>query len=297
MGTIEILTPAAVVDLTTRARAKAELGIAAGDVTHDATVDTLIAEASAAVLDYLDGSIAPRERVRERCSGAGRTTLILSRRPVAAIEAVTCEDDASVTAAEIEIRNRRAGIVWRELGFPNDQPVTSWLGTDPADWPPETSPQQGPRPWQFDYLAGDLLPGDAVEASGFTVAAAGTLTRAAGAWPLVASGEVVTCRGFTNAGNNGRFVVRARTDTVLTLSAVLAAETAPGGAIVHVRTLPVELERAVLDTIRAWYSPTRPAPNVTSERIGDWSASYATARPHVLPEAVLGVLDRWQGTA
>lgn len=56
------------------------------------------------------------------------------------------------------------------------------------------------------------------------------------------------------------------------------------------RTLPHNIERACIDTVKAWYSAKERDPAITGERIGDYQVSYAQG----LPASVMQMLAPWR---
>jgi hypothetical protein len=91
---IEIITPAACMDLTVLATAKAELGIASGDTSQDARISVLIKQASGIVADYCD-TVFGAEEVREIFwadpPSEWQRSFMLSRDRVTSIESVTVD--------------------------------------------------------------------------------------------------------------------------------------------------------------------------------------------------------------
>jgi len=56
------------------------------------------------------------------------------------------------------------------------------------------------------------------------------------------------------------------------------------------RTLPHDIERACIETVKAWYSAKERDPAITGERIGDYQVSYAQG----LPTSVVQLLTPWR---
>lgn len=288
---ITVLTAAQSTDLTTLDRVKASLKITTDDVARDTELSRLIGIASSAIEEIV-GYPLRRERVLEQCQGTGRTTLVTERHPIAELEAVAHDDIGPITIDDtIRISNAKAGILWRETGWPNDPPVSVWLTAD-------AQPQVGRQPWSLTLKTGYLLPGDSVMASGYSLAADGSMTAPLGTLvPLVAPGDIIRISGFATPGNNGRFPVVSRTGGAIVANAVFTPETGTIDAYLDVRTLPGELEQLCVESVKAWYFASGRDPAITSERIGDWSATY-TIRGEggivgLLPPHVLQALDRW----
>lgn len=291
---ITVLTAAQTTELTTLARVKAALRLTTDDASRDQNLCLYITEASSAIETTI-GRVLRRERIQERVAGTGRTTLVAGRYPVAELEAVAHDDLGDQEIGDsLRVSDAETGILWRATGWPQDLPITVGLTVDEQQ-------QLGRQPWLLTMKTGYLLPGDAIAASGFDVATDGTLTRTGGTMPLVAPGDVIRLSGFNGAGNNGRFPVLARTDTTIRVSAALTAETSGPDAYIEARTLPAELERLAIEAVKAWYLSEGRDPAVTSERLGDWSASYSRSSSMrqsgtvigLLPDHVLTALERW----
>lgn len=56
------------------------------------------------------------------------------------------------------------------------------------------------------------------------------------------------------------------------------------------RTLPHDIERACIDTVKAWFHARERDPAVTGEGVGDYQASYAQG----LPASVRQLLEPWR---
>lgn len=68
----------------------------------------------------------------------------------------------------------------------------------------------------------------------------------------------------------------------------IAGYVLPGDA--GTRTLPHDIERACIDTVKAWYSAKERDPAITEERLGDYQVSYAQG----LPAPVAQLLTSWR---
>lgn len=292
---IEVLTPPRTVNLTTLARLKADLRIPDTDVdaARDEWLEDKIEEASRAISEELDRPLT-RQRVRERFSGGGRTSLTLELTPVVWLESLAHDDTGaeSLTDGRLRVINPDAGIVWREEGWEDDSPWQVGLTVDPL-------PQQGDMPWESRYWGGWLTADDDVLASGIDVVDGWYRLPTGVAAPYLVSGELVVARGFATPGNNGRFRVLAREADGVLVDAALTNEDGGPDTELRVRNAPSQLERLVFDTIRAWMYGRLRDPSISSERLGDWSASYGGGdtgadTSAALPPNVLRGLDRWR---
>jgi hypothetical protein len=253
--------------LSTVARLKEELGITV--TTYDERLGDLLEEVSADVEGFL-GYPLRREGVTETCGADGGQTLAVARFPIVRLDAARFYD---TTASGVMLENPDAGILYRQEGFSSTLPLQ-------VDLQPLEGPPPGYPAWAFDYLAGYLTRADDVVASGLIAVASGerTLTRSAGAWPLLASGDAIEIAGFAEAANSGTFTVASRSALVLTVLEEVATEAAGSQTVtIRVRTLPAEIERAALDEAKNRWLRAQRDTSISSERIGDWAATYAGA--------------------
>lgn len=295
---IAIVTPARHIALTTLAQVKGDLELTDVNPVRDAWLEDRIDDASRAIAEELDRPLV-RQEVSEKFGGLGRTEIVLEMTPLAQLTALVHRDNGPVDLAlevgleTIKITDADAGLLWREIGWPDDSPVRVWLQ-------PETVPQRGREPWTAQYLGGWLTRPDDILASGVDVAGQAFTLPAGNVTPLVAPGDVISTRGFSEPENNGRFVVTARTALAISVDADLAAETAGADATIAVRNLPSELERLTVESVKTWYHARRRDPTIAAERLGDWSATYGGGGAGgelistSLPAFVLKGLDRYR---
>jgi hypothetical protein len=291
---LTVVTPPRHTNLTTLQRARVELQKCIG--VEDDWILQAIEDASRAVMEELDRPLL-RSRVSQRFSGNGDTTAMLDLTPVASLESVEGSSWIGglldLTTGQVRITDALAGFLWREQGWPDDTP---WGLDITAD----RSAYQGVMPWTATYLGGYLVADDDFAANGVVVAENGTFTMPVGVPPpLLAAGDVVKLSGFVGAKNVGRFVVVSASDTGFVLAGTFTAETAVNGSRVEVRTLPASIERAVFDTLHSWWNRRGRDQSVTSERIGDWSATYSNkgTADMTLPESATKGLAKFKRSA
>jgi hypothetical protein len=288
---LTVITPARHEILTTLERAREALKKCVG-IDEDWIIRG-IEDASAAVVEEIERPVF-RSRVEQSYGGTGDTVTILDLTPVVALESVVRPGDTlDLTDGRVGIRDADAGFLWREQTWPLDAGYRTDITTD-------ISPYAGETPWTARYVGGWLVPADDFNAYNATLAVNGTFTMPAGKLaPLLVKGDVVKLSGFTNAGNNGRFGVVSATDSSFVLAGTFTAETAPMSATAIVRTLPSSLERAVLDTMQAWWYRRGRDQSIMSESLGDHSVTYGNrsgqaARDGVLTELVLNGLKKYK---
>lgn len=91
---LEVITPAACLDLTVLETAKRELGISPSDTSQDEAVTALIKQASGIVADYCDmvfGAEEIQETFFSDYPGEWKRSFMLSREPVVSIDGVTVD--------------------------------------------------------------------------------------------------------------------------------------------------------------------------------------------------------------
>lgn len=259
---LRVLTPARSLRLTTPERVASDMGLSASAATQ---FEDLVDEISSEIESFV-GYRLVRERVRETLESRGNRNMFLSRTPVASLEQTTFED---TVVSGVSVANPGTGEVYYRDQFDNTMPLDVWI-----------RPSQGAAPgqplWAFTYWAGFLTRDDDIVSGTLTAeSATQELVLTGDSWPYLVSGDAVAVEGFATEANNGRFVVLARvSDTRLRIETALTDETVSGVATVVVRNLPGELERAVLDEAKTRYLSQSRASDITSERIGDWSATY-----------------------
>lgn len=269
--------------LTTLARVKSDMRITV--TKYDTVLTDLIADASSTLIKEI-GYPLFRAKVRESLVGEGHSELMLSRTPVAYVESVAV--DGEVVPSDQFTVEPDIGLAIHETAWPNTKHIGAWIT-------PFELPDAGRFKVAVEYWGGALGPDDNVVASGMAVDGVGkefVFTDP----PLVVPGDVIEAIGFGEPDNNGQFTVVSRSETGITVSADLVTEAAaPGAAQLLVRNLSRALERLCIDTVRAWFKGLDRDPNITSERIGDWSATYASGeQAHELPPNVFKSLDRWR---
>lgn len=287
---ITVVEPARSTRLTTLARVKSSLGISLADTSQDERLEPLIDDASAAIAGYC-GRVFARESVTEALVGYGRTSMQLDRTPLVLVSAVRHEGTA---VTDWEYYDKEAGFLFRECRFDDSRATDVWINRSPA-------PMPGKHAWQVDYLGGWLLASDNITPSGTLSADAADNSLNLGGddtFPILASGENISVTGFATSGNNGRMRVVSRTPTKLVVTATLASEVCSGVARIVCANAPNDLERYCLMTVKAWYLNEQRNEAVTSERIGDWQAAYAsepfTAKDNFgLPPVVVAGLTRY----
>lgn len=254
--------------LTTLARMRRELGLEADDTSQDERLTDLIEEVSADIISFCNQPLI-RQTVTERLVGYGRPTLILhvTPVPVAGVTEVLFNDEV-IEPEEYRITDPDAGFLYRSLLWDNTRPVKLMIEVDPVA-------MHGSADFELTYTGGYILPGDDITASGITaVASDSSFNYSDGTFPILVSGEYIRATGFTG-GNNGRFKVLSRTLTKLIVDGSLTDETGGMLATIASRTLPRDLESAAIHEIRYRYQTQRRDPSVSSERLGDWGASYS----------------------
>lgn len=89
--------------LITVAEAKAHIGIASGDTTHDTLLESLIAEVSGFIDTYTKRTLQEQVGVSLRAVGEGNT-IVLPQYPVASVASVTDENGGSVPATDYTLK-------------------------------------------------------------------------------------------------------------------------------------------------------------------------------------------------
>jgi len=298
---IVVIEKARTTNFTTLAHVKSELSLTDVIESRDEVLSRMIEDASAAIVSYCDRAFA-RETVTEKLEGYDRTLMMLDRTPLVEVSEVRYKGDVVSPASGFDqdagwsLHDPSAGFLFRQDLFTSTQPRRTWIET-------EIQPMAGRQDWHIDYTGGYLMPGDNLVASGTMSAAAADNSFNLPEdddeyFAIIVAGEVIRTSGFTDPANNGKHTVVSRTPTKLVVASTLVDETASGFHRLTCQTLPADLERRCLDTVKSWYLWVKRDTSITSERLGDWSAAYASAPflaadNYGLPPMVTAGLQKW----
>jgi hypothetical protein len=298
---IVVVEKARVTDFTTLAKVKNELALTDVNADRDDVLSRMIEDASAAIVTYCDRAFA-REDVTEQLQGYDRTIMMLDRTPLVLVREVRYKGAVVSPASGFDndagwrMQDPSAGFLFRQDLFTSTQPRQTFIET-------EIMPMQGRQDWHVDYVGGYLMPGENLVASGVMSAAASdnsfNLPEDDDTYfPIIVAGETIRMSGFTESANNGKHVVVSRTPTKLVVESTLVDEPASGIHRLTCSTLPADLERRCIETVKAWFLWVKRDTSITAERLGDWQASYASAPflaadNYGLPPIVLAGLQKW----
>lgn len=292
---VDVVTQPKTVDLTTVQAFKDELRLTSVNSARDAWLADRITEASRTIEDELDRPLT-RQRVRQRFPGSDRQLVSIDVTPIVAVERVRSrglgDEDLTITAfgeEVVRIDNREAGLLWHRDGWTSEQLQSVWLTEDA--WPGSAD-----RSWEATYVGGWLTRADDLMASGVTASGSDFVVPDPTSLPLLASGDPVTLSGWLL--NRGRATIVGVDFTTgrITVDKALTPETGGASAKLVVKNLPATLERACLDTVRAWYYSQTRDTTKSSESLGDWSASWGgpESLSGALPSSVMLALNRYR---
>lgn len=273
--------------LTTLARIWTELRITTADPLRDELIESLILEASDMIIKEIGYELF-RARVTETVVGYGRSELLLSRTPIAKLESVSI--DGEVIDTSLFTVDAIVGMLLHRGAWANTRHIGVALT-------PFERPDEGEHRIVADYWAGVFGPGEDINASGLSVYGP-TETFVVDDPPLLVPGDVIETVGFAEDANNGVFNVVERNASGIVVDGMIITEaSAPAAARIKVRTLDRALERFCVQAVKSWIVGSDHDPAVTSERIGDWAATYGTSNKdlaHELPPGVLKGLDKFR---
>lgn len=280
---------------TTVARVKAQLGVAVGT---EASADDVLAQMTLAATRAID-EYCSRTFIRERETvtivGDGGTDLLLRRTPVVQVNSILYK---TAVVAGWRILDPDAGILYKPDG---------WLETRGFSWfiSEQRLPNTDQLDYAIDYVGGYLVRADDIASRQISVAAA-TKAYVGSGFPLLVPGDQIEASGFTDPANNGwKTVVTADAGTI-TVAEALVDEAVPTSTgperQIRVRTLPESVEQATIEAVKAWWLARRRDRDVIQRSVGDLQVSYqrnvrATAtgdtEPEALPVSALGLLRPW----
>ena len=182
---LDVTTKTTEFDLTTTAALKAiVLGASATSTAQDALFSNMIRRASRWADTYV-GQPLLAQTYRETVPAFGRRSLMVSRTPVRAINAIYDATDTGTATAlgtsEFIVENAEAGLIARDEGFSWTVPFQRRIGN--PMWggdavPLESTPMPGLeyRPWLIDYVAGYTYDGLSTSSSNWSTAKGSTDT-------------------------------------------------------------------------------------------------------------------------
>jgi hypothetical protein len=290
MSQISIGTHPNTTALTTLRRVKVEMGLSLTDTSLDELLGALIDEASQAIESYCGRAFA-RAVVTETLSGTGRMRLMVSRTPVAAVSAVVY-NDSTISSSEYAVEDGAAGFLYRDDGW-------YWtVSQDASDLVPRYVPSLATNEYAVTYTGGYLLPGDNLSLATLSITSSTDCVKdSASGMPLLVAGDRVTTAGWNNATNNRTMTVLSRTAAkVVVNSTVLVDEASTDQPrTLTVRNLPADVERACVETVKAWYLGRLRDPRVTAKSVGDLSLSFnAAANDRAIPASVTKILSAYK---
>lgn len=284
---LTVTTCAPTLRLTTRDAVKLKLPSAPASA-DDALFDKLIDRVSDSIAGWC-GRVFAREAVTELVPAFGENRLQVERTPIAgaAVGAlgsiVILYSGAPVTDAVVDDKER--GWLYRQGGFYWTTQIIIGL-TGRTRFPGIGDPQprsEEPR-YSVSYVGGWILPSQnlgplasypaAITSEGVSVISSdNSFNDSNGGFPeLLAAGDIITAAGFTNAGNNGRFIVYSATRSKIVVSATLTTEAAPAdpgqGPVLLVGNLPGDIEEACIEEVKSRYIERERASSTQSERAG-----------------------------
>jgi hypothetical protein len=289
--------------LTSVAAVQAELGI-----SSDASLlGDLVDRASAAIVSYCNRVFA-RATYVETLPGFGDLQLQLARTPIVSVSTVTDQNSQVYTDYSIEDREkgwlyRRLGWSWSVQAFPGLSAGGSFMdfGTP--------MPRQEEPHYSVSYIAGYVLPSQyVIGATTISAAAAdNSFNDSANGFPTnLVAGDVVETSSFTNAGNNGRFIVTGTpTAAKIVVSATLTLEAAGSARTVKFRPHADcrrnldDVEKACIEAVKTWYLRRKDDADVAEKQMGPARVRYnegAEVAGH-LPPSCVGLLTSWRRVA
>jgi hypothetical protein len=299
---LSVTTRASSFQLTTKERVKLEVPSIplSGD---DPFLDALIDAASDAIQSYCNRDKAPfaRQLYVETLGAFGDISLMLKATPLVLISSVL-QDGAVLTDWSIE--DADSGLLYRRNQFTATAQLNPGLGGRQT-FPWYGSPIPGAEELRFTvtYIAGHLVPAQDLigKATISADAADDSINDSDGGFPeLLKAGDTVRVSGFETAANNGRFTVTGTpTTSKIPLVASLTTEAASAPVSVFVRTLPFDLEKAAVETVKGWYFDREKATSVRRERVGATDTEYADplAIRTGLPASAIGYLRAFMRAA
>lgn len=294
---ITILSPAIQTNLTSLATVKSELNIS--DTSYDARIARWIVEMSRAAERWCDRLFC-RQGYLETLGGYGDSIMMVEHTPLVAVSAINY-NGAPITT--FLIQDLEAGLIYLSTDFWQTQNYVSSLTSD-APAPNDVRPD-----FSATYVSGYLVPDDDVSLSP-TISVNGidnSFNDSASKFPInLQAGDRILASGFSTAGNNGWFTVLVATTSKIIVSATTplsteAVSSSGGTRSIQFHTLPDDLERGVIEAVKAAYFNQTRNRDVSQKHVGAVGLSYFDDRPtnqvgapDALPPVSMGYLKRYR---
>lgn len=279
--------------LTTTAKVQAELGIA----TDATLLDALVDRASAAVETYCNRTFQ-RETLTETLPGFGDIHLQLTRTPIVSVSSVTY--NTSTTITDYSVASAAKGWLYRQAGW--EWTVQVWPGLTGAlqylDMGSPVPRSEEPL-YSVVYTAGYLLPQADVTATTISVSSDDNSFNdsASGFPPNLKAGDIITTSGFTTDANNGRFVVSGTPTTAkVIVTSTMTTEAAGSSRSIAFANLPLDVEKATIETAKAYYSRRSSDGSIVEKQAGPMRVRYSETeleRLTGIPATAAGLLRPW----
>lgn len=275
---LTVTTPAGSRRLTRKENVKREMPDVPA-ASDDAFLDSLVDAASSAVERFVHGGNPrvprfPRQVLSETLPGYAEVWLTVERTPIVSIAAILYD---STPITDFLLDDPEAGMIYRQVGWYWTAQVFGGLVAKQR-WPGIGDPlprQEEPR-FTVNYTAGYLVPGqDLVAVTTVSVSAVdNSFNDSANGFPaLLQAGDVIVASGFTNAGNNGSFVVVGTPTSGKVLVTPgpnpMVTEAAGSARTVLVNNLPPDVEKATIEVVKDFYLNRQKTPHSRRERVGE----------------------------
>jgi hypothetical protein len=266
--------------------------------THDTILDTFIRQATDAAERYCH-RIFSRQRYYEIGPAYGGPYRSLTQAPAIVLHGVIRLGE---TITDVSVNDAAKGLLYRQNGFDwTAQRFDGLLGI--GHWLDHGIPvalTEEPN-WAFDYTAGFLVPADnLVSVSTVSVSAVdNSFNDSANGFPaLLKAGDIIEGVGFSNAANNGRFVVTGTpTTSKITVDAALTNENAAAGRSLLLSNLPGDVERGAIEIVKSLFALRSTAGSIVEKAGGSMRIRYSEGQGDLgLPPTAIGYLNGWVRT-
>lgn len=296
---ITITSPAIQTNLTSLATVKAELNLTTTDAARDANISRWIREMSRAAERWCDRLFC-RQVYLETLAGYGDAIMMVEHTPIVLVSALSYNGGPITTYL---IQDPEAGLIYLSTDFYLTQNVVLSLTSD-APAPNDIRPD-----YAATYAAGYLVPDeDLTNCATLSINGVdNSFNDSAAGFPVnLQAGDRILSSGFSTAANNGWFVVVSATRSKIIVSATTpltteAVSSSGGTRSIQFRTLPEDLERGVIEAVKATYFNQTRNRAVSEKHVGAVGLSFfsdapanAVGAPDALPPLSMGYLKRYR---
>lgn len=276
--------------LTTLTVALDELDLTTDGGTQDTRVERYIDTASADIARYCNRAFQRENDIAEDVPGFGTAFLLVSRKPILAIDSVTFDGD-TVDSDSYEIYDALAGMIYSTGGW-------LWTTAVREDITRPPLPGYERKLYQVTYNGGFITraqidTGGTYVVSSVAISRVGTTATVVDTAHGLVTEDRVLIAGATETEYNGTFAITVVDEDTYTYTVPGTPATPATGSPTSTprTTLPNDLEDACLQLVNSRWSQRGHDPRIASEKSLSYSVAYTKDE---MPASVVAILDSYK---